>query len=243
MRLAKDLPRDKTIPANPGQAAEWQRAGRAKLQAVTHAPVYQAEAEQVGEPEGESITVTRFRLHMDDSWTVPAVEMAGPSPQGTVLIVADGGRTSVAGEVRSLLRQGRRVIAIDPFYFGESKIETEDFLFAILIAAVGERPLGVQAGQIAAAARWAQSLHGAPVEVHAVGPRTSLAALIAGALETQAISGLRLDESFSSLREVVERDLGANQTPELFCFGLLEAFDIPQIAALSAPRKVEFLGR
>ena len=32
-------------------------------------------------------------------------------------------------------------MAIDPFYFGESKISTHDFLYSILVAAVGERPL------------------------------------------------------------------------------------------------------
>ena len=221
LRLARDLPR-KGAPA-----------GRQELQAITRMPAYQAEAKSAGDANIGGVQAKYWRLLMGEDWTVPAVELQGTADNGTILLVADGGRTSVAGEARSLLRQGRRVIALDPFYYGESKIATEDFLFAMLIAALGERPLGVQAGQIAAAARWARAQHGGPVEVHAVGPRTSLAALIAGALETDAISGLRLDESFSSLREIIDRDLGVNQAPELFCFGLLEQFDIPQIAALT----------
>jgi hypothetical protein len=225
------------------QASADAAAGRARLQAVTRMPQYEAEEEAAGAAANGAVTAAYWRLHMGDDWTVPAVEIAGAATGGTVLLVADGGRGSAGGEVRALLREGRRVVAVDPFYFGESKITTEDFLFAILVAAVGERPLGIQAGQIAAAARWAKAKYGTPVEVHAVGPRTSLAALIAGALETDAISGLRLEESFGSLHEILERDLGANQTPELFCFGLLEAFDIPQIAALVSPRPVEFAGR
>lgn len=235
VRLAKSLPRDPSVPSNPASATEWQKKGRAKLRAVTHTPRYQVEAKSVHEEAG-GIKATYWQLRMGDAWTVPAVELEGDTAHGTIIVVADGGRKSVAGEVRSLLNQGRRVIAVDPFYFGESTIETKGFLFAILVAALGERPLGIQAGQIAAAARWARERHGGPVEVHAVGPRTSLAALIAGALETEAIAGLRLEESFHSLREIIEHDLGANQTPELFCFGLLEAFDIQQIAALNAPR-------
>ena len=78
------------------------------------------------------------------------------------------------------------------------------------------------------------------VEIHAVGARLSLAALVASALEPSAISGLRLEESFGSLCEIVERDLGIDQAPELFCFGLLEAFDIKQLVALAASTPVEF---
>jgi hypothetical protein len=33
------------------------------------------------------------------------------------------------------------------------------------------------------------------------------------------------------LKEVIEKNLGVNTAPELFCFGLLESFDIPQINA------------
>ncbi|MCB9385415.1 MAG: acetylxylan esterase [Bryobacterales bacterium] len=229
VKLAKNLPRV---------------AGgtRDDLRALTHTPAVELVAKPAGEATSGDVKVRYWKLHVGDDWTVPAVELEGPRATGTVLLTADGGRTSVTGEARALLAQGKRVIAIDPFYYGESTIETEPFLFAILIAALGERPLGVQAGQLAAAARWVQARHGGAVELHAVGARTSLAALVAGALETQAISGLRLVESFGSLKEVIERDLGANQTPELFCFGLLEKFDIPQIKALVAPRKVELVG-
>ncbi len=244
LRLAESLPLDPNIPATPSSATQWQKEGRAKLRNVTRTPQYQIEAKSVREETHGDIKATYWRLHMDNDWTIPAVELnSAATPNGAVIIVADGGRTSVTGEIRSWLNQGRRVIAIDPFYYGESAIETksEDFLFAIFVAALGERPLGIQAGQIAATARWATARHGGPVEVHAVGPRLSLAALIAGALETKAISGLRLEESFGSLKEIIERDLAANQTPELFCFGLLEAFDIPQIAALAAPNPVDFV--
>ena len=212
---------------------------RNELRAITKTPRYQVEARPTGESADGDFKTNRWRLRMGNDWTVPAVEIEPDEPNGTVLLVADGGRQSAAGEAREWLRQGRRVIALDPFYFGESHIEPKDWLWSILIAALGERPLGIQAGQIAAAARWARERHGVAVQVHAVGPRLSLAALIAGALETEAISGLRLEESLSSLREIIDRDLDARQAPELFCFGLREAFEIDDIAALVAPRRVE----
>jgi hypothetical protein len=136
------------------------------------------------------------------------------------------------------VKEGRRVLAVDPFYYGESKIASHDFLFALTLATTGGRALGLQAAQLGAAARWAEAEFGGPVELEAVGPRASLASLCGAALEERAISGLKLQRCYGSLKEILEAKLGVNQAPELFTFGLLEAFDIPQLAALVAPRHI-----
>jgi len=80
-----------------------------------------------------------------------------------------------------------------------------------------------------------------PVSVFAVGPRSSLIALIAAALEPNAIGKLELNECLDSLKEVMEQNWTVEKAPELFCFSLLEAFDIPQLSALISPRPVERL--
>jgi hypothetical protein len=79
--------------------------------------------------------------------------------------------------------------------------------------------------------------------VEAVGPRTSLIALAAAASDERAIAGLTLHGSHKSLKEVIDQGGQVNTTPEVFCFGLLEVADIPNLAALAAPRKVEFLAK
>src|SRR6185503_4766344 len=119
----------------------------------------------------------------------------GPKPDGLVIIVADAGRTNLAPEVEALVNRGRRVIALDPFYFGESKIGKRDFLYGLLVAAVGERALGVQASQLAAIARWAggEFKQGAPTLV-AHGPRLGTAVLVAAALENSAIEQVELHD-------------------------------------------------
>ena len=71
-----------------------------------------------------------------------------------------------------------------------------------------------------------------------VGERTSTIALVAAALETQAIAGLELHRPLESLKQIIERDTVLMRSPELFCFGLLEWFDIPQLTALAEPRPV-----
>jgi hypothetical protein len=171
------------------------------------------------------------------------VELVRGEPKSTAILVADAGRSSAAAEAKRLLEEGSRVLALDPFYLGESKIDREDFLFAILVAALGDRPLGIQAGQVAAVARWMESRKAGPVTVVANGRRASLFALVAAALEPRAIGGLRLTGSMGSLKEILENNLTVKDAPELFCFGLLEAFDIKQLMALVAPRPATIVGQ
>src|SRR5207253_117533 len=145
----------------------------------------------------------------------------------------DAGKSTLANEIQQLLRQKRRVAAIDPFYFGESRLDTRDYLFALLASALGERPLGIQASQVASVARWLKQKYG-PVSVAAYGPRTSLIAAVAAAVETEAVRDVKLIRPLTSLREVIQRDMTVAEAPELFCFGLLEQFDMPQLGALAS---------
>ncbi len=115
----------------------------------------------------------------------------------------------------------------------------KDFLFALLLAAVGDRPLGVQASELAAVARWSQTEYkNGPLHVVTVGPRMSLIALVAAGLEEKAIGRLELHGAWGSLKEVLEQNRSVDQMPEMFCFGLLEALDVKQLTALVAPRPV-----
>jgi len=240
--LCNDLPRDPALPTNAADATAWQESRRARLREIVRAKDYEVVATEVGREEQGSSTATFWQLKLGHVWTVPAVELAQGQPQQSAIVVADDGRKSAAPLVARLLNSGYRVIAVDPFLLGESKIVERDFLFALLVAGVGDRPLGLQASQVAAIARWSVAQHATgPVTLVAVGPRTTSLALVAAGLEPQAIGGLRLQGSLGSLKEVIEQNWGVDEKPELFCFGLLESFDIKQLAALVAPRPVSFL--
>jgi hypothetical protein len=214
--------------------------GRARLREVVRGRQFEVSAKKVDSATEDGVEITRWRLRMDDDWTVPGVELSPANAKSTVVLVADGGRASVAAQAAQFLSEGKRVVAIDPFYFGESQMGKRDFLFALLVAAVGERALGIQAGQVAATARWLQTGRRlGPVTLVSVGPRSGIFSLVAAALEPDAIAELETRQAMSSLREIIDKDLAADQAPELFCFGLLEEFDIPQLAALVAPRPVK----
>ncbi len=209
------------------------RRARERLQALVKAPTFTARAVAAG----SSGTSSFWKLHLDN-WTVPVTELSPTSPTGTSLVLNDAGRAKAGDDVRRILGEGRRVAAVDPWYFGESALGQRDFLFGLLVAALGERPLGLEVGQVTATARWLKSRHGAPVEIVARGPRTSLIALVAAALEPDAISGVQTHDGWRTLREVLDRNISAQQMPEMFTFGLLAEFDVPEIEALVRPRSV-----
>ncbi|QDU94296.1 alpha/beta hydrolase family protein [Lignipirellula cremea] len=241
LALAEKLPLQPALPADAAAAKKWRAKRSQTLAQVVH---YQklvcipmaGDSQQV-----EGVAVKHWRLKVGDAWTVPAVEFAPANATRTTIVVNDNGRTAAAETVAALLKKGSRVLAVDPFFFGESKIASHDFLFAMLAAAVGERPLGIQASQLAAIARWQQQLHGdQPLDLRAEGPRSSVFALVAAALEAEGIDSLTAVDAYGSLKEVLEQDKNVSQAPELFCFGLLKEFDLVQIAGLTAPRKVTF---
>jgi hypothetical protein len=236
-QLAASLPRGGQVPdaaADKAVFAAWQATGRERLRSIVAAKDYRVQAIASGEAEAAGVKAYRWKLMMDGDWTVPVVELVRGEPQRTAILVADGGRAAAAEDAARLLADGYRVVAVDPFYFGESKIQSHAYLFALLTATIGDRPLGIQASQLTATARWCMERKTEPVTIVARGPRTSLIALTAAALEPEAIAGVERHESLTSLKEVIEKNWAVNEKPEIFCFGLLEAFDIPQLAALGA---------
>ena len=60
------------------------------------------------------------------------------------------------------------------------------------------------------------------------------------AIEERAIGELELHGSLGSLKESIESNWHYEKAPELFCFGLLERFDVKQLAALVRTRPVKF---
>ena len=248
-RLMRDLPRGASPPADAAAATKWQATEREKLAALLrigkHAPQpleYKVTPEQVSREAAGPLEVVRWKLKIGEAWTIPAVELALGELKSTTLVLADGGRGEAGEQVVKLLAAGQRVVAVDPYYFGESKIKSRDFLFALFVSSVGERPLGLQASQIGAIAHWlSEERKAGPIALEAVGPRMGLIALISAALEEKAIGAVSLHGSLGSLKEVIEQGGAVNTTPEQFCFGLLEQTDIARLAMLVAPREVRFL--
>jgi dienelactone hydrolase len=243
LAVAKAVPREPALPTDRAAADRWQAAGRAKLREIVRLDDHPVAAERLGAEDAGGLSVTTWRLKLGADWTIPAVELApaNAKPAATAIVVNDAGRAASADVVRRLLDSGHRVLAVDPFLIGESKPASHDYLLGLLLAAVGERPIGLQAGQLIAVAKRSRQTHpDQPVTIVATGPRTTTAALIATALEPAAVAGAELNGAIGSFKELIEQSRSVDELPEMFCFGLLESFDVPQLTALAAPRSVRF---
>ena len=241
--LAQTLPRAGSLPAVLSEAQQWQRAARDKLNSLIRSgrANYDSFAQQQDAFTRDGVLIKYWRLRIGGDWTVPITEVSPPGATETAIVIGDEGRSNCAATVNRLVAENKRVLAVDPFFFGEAKILQRDFLFAFMIATIGHRPLGIQANQIAAVARWSRERRkDHPVTLTAVGPRTSLIALVSAAIETDAIARVELHGALGSLKEPIEKNQLANQIPEMYCFGLLQEFDMLQIAAQVAPRPVVF---
>ena len=247
--LLGEVPRANTFPTDKTAAESWQRQQREQLKALLKVPHYEAvsTSEKTNRVGVNRVTSRQFRIGSD--WTVPAVEFSaetsatGGPGQKTALLIGDAGRASLAGQAEVLLQTGYRVLAVDPLLWGESKVKAQDpdYLYPLFVAAVGERPLGIQAAQLSAIVRWSRTRHpDQHLKIVAYGPRSSMAALVAAAVEPNELAGIEIADALGSLKEIIEEDKTVESLPELFAFGLLAEFDVRQLAALAAPRPVTF---
>lgn len=233
LRLASGLPHAPAPPKESKELAQWQSDARKRLAAVIAYHPWEADGTKVSEEESGGFKVIRRKLKIAKEWTVPAIEFTPADAKSTVLLLADGGRGAAEERIKKLLDEKVRVVVLEPYLFGESNVKNRAYLFALLVSAVGERPLGVQTSQVAAVSRWLNKEYGHSVRLEAIGPRTSLIALAAAGLETDSISGVGTEGELTSLKQIIEQNNTVDRTPEQFCFGLLQQFDIPHLKVLA----------
>ncbi len=242
--LLKELPRIPSKPSDRAQAKNWQANQRKTLAEVLRiSPGMKVTAD--ASPRGEAKSETQngvkstFRvMQLGEKWSVPVVAISKGEPKGTTILIADKGRASLDAEVEKVIARGERALVVDLYYFGESHPKSHDYLWSLMLATVGDRALGLQANQLLSLARWASRDGAAPVNIAAVGPRCSVIALAAGALEEKGIRQVEIVSPLGSFKELIETNRGFETSPELFCFGLLASFDVKDLATLVAPRPV-----
>ncbi len=113
-------------------------------------------------------------------------------------------------------------------------------LYGLLLSAIGDRPLGMQAAQLLGIVGWLKN--GKPsqqVSLESIGIRNQVTALVASALDPKAFSRLSVREGMQSLGYLTEKAVTYQQAPDLFCLDLYKDFDIDSLAGLAAPTEVE----
>ncbi|TWU27518.1 nitrilase-related carbon-nitrogen hydrolase [Bythopirellula polymerisocia] len=244
LKLIPSLTSQNSLPAEEATVFQSLDRQRQLLNKIVQRPHYDVKPEFFEREQLKEITISQWRLNVGGHWTIPVVEFDPvDSNRETYILLSDWGKQSMITDVARLVAGRNRVLALDLLGFGEadpgSDPKSYDDVMLMLIATVGDRPLGIQVAQLTAIAQWATRESGEQLpRVFATGPRNSLIGLVAAALETRSIAGIELRQARQSLREIIEQNLKVEDGPEQFCFGLLEQFDVPQLVAMVKPRPI-----
>lgn len=238
--LMKDLPRNAELPKEKEKVEAWRKERVAALDRVVRYVEFGdgRSLKTIGDEDKNGVIAFFIKLQLGKQWTVPVTKLDKVGiKKGVCIVINDAGRAASSEKVKELLETGYQVYAVDPWYFGESKPSQKDWLWALMLDTVGNRPIGLQSAQVIALPKEETGI----VSIVATGPRSCTVALIAAALEPTRIESLELHNPLGSFKEIIETNRVVATTPELFCFGLLEECDVKQIAALVAPRPIKIV--
>lgn len=233
--LAAGLPEGNlTILELAKRMAEKNRAARGKeaLRDVVrfqNAPVRHAWALWSTKSRGVESESYRFDFANGLSATGVWFRALPASAAGTATILLnDDGRKPMGEPASERINRGEQVLAANLLLFGDAvPKQVRPAQLAQMIAFAGERPLGLQAAQLVALARWLrESKSAARVRIEASGPRSQAIAQVAAALRPESFVEVVVRNGLRSLSEVFDKPVEFLDAPELFCANLYRHFDV-----------------
>lgn len=248
------------VPAQPN--AQWASTQREQLkQVVRYAPVTLTHAWPISATQEKGVESHVYRFEFSNGLSATGIQfrsVTAPETAPTTILMADAGMPSTMVDVADDVDRGQRVLVLNPLFFGEGKLNAEDrsgaTVFAQLLTALGERPLGMEAAQVNAVVGWlSEDLdHGSStpnnfhlpekpvpsVRIVTTGPRSQIIAMVAAAIHPELFSALESRESIPSLATAYDHPKDFVQAPEMMCLDLYRDFDINTLAAIASPVKV-----
>jgi dienelactone hydrolase len=163
--------------------------------------------------------------------------IASPADASATIVLDDRGKKAGAAEVCDRINRGEQVLAADLLFFGDAAPQNPgSWSYAQMLAATGDRPLGLEAAQLVELARWIQAGRRPRVRVETHGIRSQVVALVAAALAPDLLAAPTVREGMRSLRHLFDSPVEYRAAPDLFCLDLYKNFDIDVLAALSSGR-------
>ncbi len=236
--VALGLKREKP-PEEPAELRRWQQAGRRRLKSLLRYQPFPVEdvIGQASEPgDGRHKTIGQYRLR--DGWVLP-VHTTVPLERGAGekrLILADDGMRGAAPLAEEALREGAAAMVVEVVMQGGCGLGKAPHQWTMMLSSSGGRMLGLQVAQLAAVLEHEGS---ALAGLEAVGPVSSVIALMAAALGEHAVDEVVMHRGLSSLHRLMDEPGRYELLSPLFCFGLLAAFDTEDLIALIHPIRVE----
>ncbi|HEX5481767.1 MAG TPA: hypothetical protein VFZ08_03990 [Terriglobia bacterium] len=251
--LARKIASGLTRPAAPaGQAemAAWSRSQRSKLrEVVRYHAVNVSNAWEEHDTNHNQVESISYRFEFNNGLGATGVwlkEVSTPTHAPMTIVLNDGGRKAAATEhwdripeVADRMERGEQVLVANLLFTGDAAPALPSYLITQMIAATGERPLGMEAAQLISLAQWAQHKWNSPsVRIETSGIRTQVISLVAAALESHRFSAIENYGGMHSLGYLLDKPVKYEDAPDLFCLDLYKDFDIDSLTALASPTQV-----
>jgi dienelactone hydrolase len=264
--LARQLGQSIHHDPPPHADTQWAQKERNQLRDVVRfAPVTVTHAWPISETHEKVLETRGYRFEFSNGLSAPGVlieSASRPRNGGTTLLISDSGRASMAVEAGNDVASGQRVLVFDPLLFGENLPSSADDIsgYAQMLNTIGERPLGLQAAQVAAVARWLQadSVDGsatpgsrisapgravAPLHVVTNGSRGETVALVSAAMVPELYSSIEVRHGIPSLGDLFLHPPSYDEAPELMCLDLYRDFDFNTLSLIAAPVHIDLAGK
>ncbi len=229
-------------------AAEHKQGGDLR-EILRYRPLTMSRAWPIDNSKSKGLETVSYKLDFSDGLSATAVWLRAISAEAhapATIVLNDAGKAGAGEAVSDRINRGDNVFAVDLFLNGDAAPQKPGpWNYTQMFAALGERPLAIQAAQLTALAAWTRSVSGASeVRLETSGLRTEMTALTATALSPGLFSDAVLRSAAPSLQYVYEKPVTYFDAPEVFCLDLYKYFDVDSLRAKSAPTRVSlFAGK
>jgi dienelactone hydrolase len=234
--ICEGLPRDGALPG-PDVLSPWAVSRRRTLSEVLRVP----ERSLIWPVQrGQTVQGAAVTAYLGDvaDMAFSVVLVVPPDAERLVLLLADDGRAGALDRAQAHLDDGDAVAIVSPPHIGDATVGTDAWLTLLMEQAIGRRPLGMQARALLDTGVQLAQETGLPVAIDATGPRTSLLALVAAALEPSLFQEVRVAGALASFRRLLDGETPFHAAPEWLSFGMLEHFEVEQLVAMAAPTAI-----
>ncbi len=233
------------IPAGQSERASWAQAQRAQLKSVIRfSPVSVEHSWRMSNTKHLGLHTLSYRFDFDNELSATGIWLAAISSQPdapATIVLNDNGYKASESVVTERVNRGEQVLALDTILNGATMpLESNGSVWPMMLVTTGNRPLGLEVGQLLATARWLQKTSGQKtIRLETEGIRSQMVGLMAAALEPELFSEIASNDVLESLGDLLDGPLVFRTTPDLFCLDLYKYFDIDRLEAVAAPTKIE----
>jgi len=237
-KLASQITRS-AVPAAGSERESWAKSQREQLKStIRYSAVSVTGPWKLISTKRPGLQAVTYRFDFSNALSATGIWVAGShvaADAPLTIVLNDKGYKASAQNVADRVNRGEQVLALDPLFFGAtSPDDTDPAYWELLVTGSGDRPLGIEVGQLIAVAN---SFHNAKqkIRVETEGIRSQIVALTAAALEPGLFSEFSSNGAITSLSYLLDTPVAYRSAPDLFCLDFYKYFDIDRLTVLASP--------